>query len=422
VGEGGMKQADLVFLYHPHTYDIDPGAQVGLGLLLLATYAKELGANVRVINAQSMAIAETCGIIPKCRVLLMYGCLIDKPLIEAIARNVRCQADLIVVGGPIAITPEIDNVDWVIKGFGEDFIETLVSGKSGKWDCEHLRYSIDRYPFPDRTLIEGGYGGNIFTNGSKGCKVSTTLLTSRGCRYNCAFCTSGSEKFFEQYSIERIEKELEHCLSLGLGDIRISDDNLMNNRGRLNELCNLFKEAKIRWRGSIRVVPSSVEMYQMMKESGCEELSFGIESGDQEVLNLMNKGIKVENNVKAIRNAKEAGVLTRALMMMGTPGETRDTLYANMSWVELAEPDMVSLKMFVPYPGTEIYYDPEKYKCKIHLPLVEVNNSAYRPDRSEPKSNIDSDTDGDGLFQEELTYQFEKMKSYLETKGIENRG
>jgi hypothetical protein len=93
-----------------------------------------------------------------------------------------------------------------------------------------------------------------------------------------------------------------------------------------------------------------------------------------------------------------------------------------MSWVELAEPDMVSLKMFVPYPGTEIYYDPEKYKCKIHLPLVEVNNSAYRPDRSEPKSNIDSDTDGDGLFQEELTYQFEKMKSYLETKGIENRG
>jgi radical SAM superfamily enzyme YgiQ (UPF0313 family) len=192
----------------------------------------------------------------------------------------------------------------------------------------------------------------------------------------------------------------------------------VNNRGRLSELCNLFKKAGIRWRGSIRVIPSSVEMYQMMKESGCVELSFGIESGDQNVLTLMNKGIKVANNVKAIQNAKEVGILTRALMMMGTPGETRDTLHRNMGFVEQAKPDMVSLKIFVPYPGTDIYHDPEKYKCKIHLPLAEVNNSAYRPDGSQPEANIDSEE----LYQEELTWQFLKMKSYLETKGVENRG
>ena len=78
-----MKQADLVFLYHPHIYDIDPGAQVGLGLLLLATYAKKLGANVRVINAQTAPMSNVP--IPKCRVLLMYGCLVDKPIIEKIA-------------------------------------------------------------------------------------------------------------------------------------------------------------------------------------------------------------------------------------------------------------------------------------------------------------------------------------------------
>jgi len=159
-------------------------------------------------------------------------------------------------------------------------------------------------------------------------------------------------------------------------------------------------------------------MYRMMEESGCEELSFGIESGDQSVLDLMNKGIKVADNIKAIQNAKEVGILTRALMMMGTPGETKETLYRNMSFVEQAQPDMVSLKMFVPYPGTDIYHNPKKYKCKIHLPLAEVNNSAYRPDRSEPKANIDSEE----LYQEELTRQFHHMKSYLETRGIENRG
>jgi radical SAM superfamily enzyme YgiQ (UPF0313 family) len=414
-----MKQADLVFLYHPHTYDIDPGAQVGLGLLLLATYAKKLGANVRVINAQSLTAAEAASeLIPKCRVLLMYGCLIDQPIIQLLALCAKGKADLVCVGGPIAETAEVANVDWVIKGFGEDFIEAIISGKSGEWNAEHLRHNINYYPFPDRTLIEGPYGGNIFTNGTKKCEVSTTLLTSRGCRYKCAFCTSGSEKFFQQYTLERIEKELEHCLSLGLRDIRISDDNLVSNRERLSKLCNLFKDAGIKWRGSIRVSPSSVEMYRMMRESGCVELSFGIESGDQAVLNLMNKGIKIPQNIKAIQNAKEAGILTRTLMMMGTPGETRETLYANMGFVELVEPDMVSLKMFVPYPGTDIYHNPEKYKCKIHLPLEEVNNSAYRPDKSEPKANIDSEE----LYQEELTEQFHKMKSYLETRGVENRG
>jgi len=349
----------------------------------------------------------------------MYGCLIDQPIIELLALRAKGKADIVCIGGPIAtMDKRIANVDLVIGGFGEDFIETIISGKSGKWDSEHLRHDINYYPFPDRTLIEGGYGGNIFKNGSKKCEASTTLLTSRGCRYKCAFCTSGSEKFFEQYDLKRIEKELEQCLSLGLNDIRISDDNLVSNRGRLSNLCNLFKEAGIRWRGSIRVVPSSVEMYRMMKESGCKELSFGIESGDQEVLDLMNKGIKMANNIKAIQNAKEVGILTRALMMMGTPGETRETLYANMGFVELVEPDMVSLKIFVPYPGTDIYHNPEKYKCKVHLPLEEVNNSAYRPDESKAVANIDSEE----LYQEELTEQFHHMKSYLETRGVENRG
>ena len=156
----------------------------------------------------------------------------------------------------------------------------------------------------------------------------------------------------------------------------------------------------------------------MMKEAGCEEVSFGIESGDRSVLNLLNKGSSVGVNTQSIINAKKANILTRALMMMGTPGETRDTLYKNMNWVEVARPDMVSLKIFIPYPGTDIYHNPKKYKCKIHLPLIEVNNSAYRPDDSEARANIDSEK----LYAEELTWQFHNMKNYLETRGISNRG
>ena len=418
----GENRVDFVFLYHPHPYDIDPGAQLGLGMLLLATYAKELGASVRVLNAQSMTIPEAIDIVPDCEYLMMYGCLIDKPIVKEICASVN-KAKYTCLGGPIAKcikATRANRFNFVVDGFGEDFIHFLINlmYPNHRLPFTTLKYPIDAYPFPDRSLIEGGYGGNIFKHGDAKCEVSTTLLTSRGCRYNCAFCTSGRDGFFEEYSLDRIERELEHCLSLGICNIRISDDNLISNRERLSRLCNVFKEAKVKWRGSIRVTPNGVNMYQMMKESGCEELSFGIESGDQAVLNLLNKGATVSQNIKAIRNAEKAGILTRALMMMGTPGETNDTVYKNMGWVEASGVDMVSLKMFIPYPGTDIYHNPKKYKCHIHLPLTEVNNSAYRPDKSEPKANIDSEK----LFQEELTWQFLKMKNYLEIKGIENRG
>ena len=73
---------DFCFFYHPHTeYETQPDAQLGLGLLSLATYAKELGADVRVINAQGDKVSEGLLRIPQCKYLMLYGCLIDAPMI-----------------------------------------------------------------------------------------------------------------------------------------------------------------------------------------------------------------------------------------------------------------------------------------------------------------------------------------------------
>lgn len=412
-----MEKSDMVFLYHPHPYDMDPEAQLGLGLLLLASYAEKLGAKIRVINKQSEDLSKLW--VPRCKYLMLYGCLIDKPILDRISMRaiINGEADRVFIGGPIANSAHTDGYCTVISGYGEDFIEMLLSPSLNSVNTEKLSHNINYYPFPNRILIEGNYGGNIFKN--KRCEVSTTLLTSRGCKYRCAFCESGNDKFFQEYSLERVERELEDCLSLGIKNIRISDDNLVSNRKRLEDLCRLFKDAGVKWRGSIRTVPNSVEMYEMMVDSGCEELSFGVESGDQNVLDLLNKGTTVESNTKAIRNANKAGVgVTRALMMMGTPGETFETLEKNISWVEQACPDIVSLKIFVPYPGTDVYNNPEKYKCKLHLPIANPNNSAYRPSGTDPIANIDSEE----LYDIELTNQFKFMKVYLEGKGIENRG
>jgi radical SAM superfamily enzyme YgiQ (UPF0313 family) len=263
-------------------------------------------------------------------------------------------------------------------------------------------------------LLGDYYGGCIYRKPETECRTSTTILTSRGCKYKCAFCSSGLEVFNGDYKIERIEKEIEHCLSLGIKDMRISDDNLVSDRKRLIQLCDIFRENNIRWRGSIRVMPSDLGLYKYMRESGCQELSFGIESGDQDVLDLLNKNVTVWSNIKAIQRANKAGIpVTCALLMMGTPGETEDTLKKNIKWVEEAKPKLVSLKMFVPYPGTDIYNRPEYYKCSIDI--NDLNNSAYRPDKSEPRANIVID----GI---DLNKQFQIMKKYLESKGLANYG
>lgn len=425
-----MNKTMFCFFYHPHTYDMVPNAQMGLGLLSLATYADRLGAPVSVVNAQSLTIPEALSNIPECSYLMLYGCLIDLPILETIARYAKRSgaATIVCVGGPIANSvKEIRDVELVVPGFGEDFVSDVshirvvdfvrVIRRTKKEYCS-LSKNINDYPFPDRSLLVGEYGGNIFKRKDAFCETSTTILTSRGCKYKCAFCSSGKELFLAEYKIGRIERELESCLSLGITNIRISDDNLVNSRTRLSQICGLFREAGIKWRASIRAVPSSIDMYEEMVFSGCEELSFGIESGDQHVLNVLQKGTTVQQNIDAISNANKAGVnITRALLMMGTPGETEETLGLNISWVEQACPNIVSLKIFVPYPNTHIYEHPSIYGYSL-LSEYDTNNSAYRPDGTEAHANISTKEMSADL----LTKQFHRMKEYLEMKGIENRG
>jgi len=412
---------DFVFLYHPHFYEVDPGAQLGLGLLSLATYAKHLGASVKVINCQSQ---PTMGAVYRamysCKYLMMYGCLIDAPILNAIATNAKLHklCDYVYVGGPIAKSKDkidLAYIDAVIDDPGEDFVESLINNTC--FLKGPLNKNINEYPFPDRTLLEGGYyGGNIFKREAAACAMSTTILTSRGCTHNCAFCLSGNENFFQSYNIDRIEKEIEHCLSLGIQNFRISDDNFLSN-SRHNKLCKIFKEAKIKWRASIRATYKEIGFYENMVESGCEELSFGIESGDQKVLDVLEKNTTIDINMQAVARARKAGIpIIRALLMMGTPGETKNTLIENYTWVVRAHPHMISLKMFVPYPGTKIYENPKKYGYT--LKIVDTNNSAYRPDGSEPQANIDNKD----MTSEQLTQQFHKMKTWLEYNEYENRG
>jgi radical SAM superfamily enzyme YgiQ (UPF0313 family) len=416
---------DVVFLYHPHTYDVTPDAQLGLGLLSIATHLRDEGVDVRVLNQQAATEEAAQAAIPSCRWLALYGCLVDVPIINRLAEAIR-SGSRVVVGGPVARSSELlsSAVSLVVDGPGEDIVLDLAGGlepNERRVTVSGLQRDINKYPFPRRDLIEGSTGGVIFV-GSDTDLATSTILTSRGCRYRCAFCESGGrDQRVLNYDLFRIEKEVEHCLSLGIRALRVSDDNIINDPKRLLWLCDLFRRVGVKWRASLRVRPASVEMYQMLHASGCQEVSFGVESGDQDVLDVLRKGTRVEWNTNAVKFAKEGGIpVVRALMMMATPGETEQTIERNQRWVEEAAPTMVSFKVFVPYPGTAIHANPEKFGVRL-FPLTDPNNSSYRPDGSTPQSNIEI-VGGAGANREVLTRRFLTMRAWLEAHGRANYG
>jgi len=415
----------MYFLYSPKRYLIDPNAQVGLGLLCLATYARDLGAEVRVVNAQAWTIKQAVRAVPADQTVCMSGCLVDRPILDDIAAKLRAKGCYVVVGGPVADSEALGPrcASLIVRGAGEVFVQRYVQGgwrPKGRVNAPCL-IDFGNYPSPDRSLLGGHSGGNIYhPKAGRQSAVSTTLLTARGCRYSCSFCRSGSRREFYEYPMARISAELNQIVDLGIRDVRLADDNLLARPSRVEQLCGLLRRREVNWRASQRTYPNDVSLYRMMAESGCLELNLGVESADPYVLRAIRKGSSVESNERAVRNAVAGGVPhVRALMMMSTPGETARTLDLNKRWAE-AHPDVtICLTAFVPFPGTAIHQQPERFRCRLELNLDNLNFYAFQGGGVVPTAHIGITK---GMSRDDLTRQLRTFRAFLEERGQINVG
>ncbi|MCP3683524.1 MAG: radical SAM protein [bacterium] len=412
----------IYFIYVPKPYLINPNVQIGLGLLSLATYARDLGCDIEVIDAQAER-ADWIPNIPDCSTVCISACSVDIPVVEYLGRGLKGMGCYVMLGGPISNSPgdvDTDSFCCMVKGPGESMMIELSKGmrpygyRNVKWNL-----TFDNYPYPDRKLLKY-YGGNIFHKKTGvEAEQSTTILTSRGCYFKCAFCVSGGNNCVYEYTFDRIGRELEEIKGLEIDCVRISDDNILAHRSRFGALCVLLKNYGMKWRASLRTKPNDIRLYEMMKNSGCIELSFGIESGDDSVLKTLKKGSSVATNSRAVENAIKAGIPNvRALMMMGTPGETEETLLLNQRWVRSHPKVTVCVCSFYPFPGTDIHDHPEKYGVTLEN-MDNPNIYMFRADESQPEAHISIDG---GLSREELTQQLIKMRDFLIKEGMENRG
>jgi anaerobic magnesium-protoporphyrin IX monomethyl ester cyclase len=191
-------------------------------------------------------------------------------------------------------------------------------------------------------------------------EVIFPLTTSRGCVFWCNFCTA-VRMFGRKYrmrSPKNVVDEIElRNTKFGADHFAFYDDAFTVDQARAEEICQeiLNRNMKIRWNCETRVDMVTKESLAKMKKAGCTDVWFGVESGSQSVLAAMDKGILIEQTVKAFKWAREVGLMTVANVILGFPTETRETAWKTVKFVESLNPDDVGYYIATPYPGTPMY-------------------------------------------------------------------
>jgi radical SAM superfamily enzyme YgiQ (UPF0313 family) len=188
----------------------------------------------------------------------------------------------------------------------------------------------------------------------------TSIVTSRGCPYRCAFCYNALLRPpWRGWSVEQCENELAQLVTLGAEDILFFDDAFFTDLDRVRGLLPYFKAENLSWTAELRVDRLTRTLAQEIKQSGCKSLFFGGESGSPRILKLLNKGVTVKQMLQSARITQETGLGADYSWMVGIPSETQDDRHDTISVIKAIQrlnPDAeFSIKIYTPYPGSPLF-------------------------------------------------------------------
>lgn len=275
-------------------------------------------------------------------------------------REINPTATIIVGGGLATSSPElVEGVDLVITGEGEQAMHDICGGNKTFND-------IDSLPFPAWDLLPIGIylknpiwgegAGN--SSGFKNVRVerSMNVVTSRGCPFSCNFCYHiFGRSFYKQRSVNSVIAEVSALIhKYNVDFIGFVDDNMLNSEQWILDFCSAMVHKNIAWGCHGRVNNATPRVLGAMAEAGCIWIGFGIESGSQKMLDLMNKKSTVGAAIKAIINTRKAGIFPNTTFIHGYPGETKETIQETVDFKEELELNCGSF-FATPYPGTVLY-------------------------------------------------------------------
>jgi len=360
-----------------------------LGLMYIAAMLEKNGYMVRLldVDAENFKDYNIIQLVKKMSPAFV-GISATTPTFDSALKTARLIKQFspcrIVMGG---IHPTIDpqgvisnrEVDAVVIGEGENTVVEIVrafesrngnldgikgvwykkNGKIVKNPPRELIEDLDTIPFPARHLLKRP---DAYFPADAIKPPVTTLITTRGCPFNCIFCCT--KKIFgrkvRMRKPDKIIDEIKYCIEkFGIHEFHIADDCFTISKSRTLEFCEKVKKLKTKVRfiffNGLRADLVDKDILLAFKSIGVKDVGYGVESGNPEILKNLKKGLTLDKVYEAFNLSRELGFSTWAFFMIGAPGETKKTVRDTLRVAKKLDPDFVKFLILKPYPGTEVY-------------------------------------------------------------------
>lgn len=371
--------------------------QPSFGLVCLAAAARAAGADVRLVEAaaENLPMRDTIEEILRFDPHVLglsattAGIAAAGALAAAIKR--RPSPPLIVIGGchasalPARTLAEFEAFDLAAIGEGETTLVDILARAEASPDLPRgvpgtaernggeirinpprpVIENLDRLPLPAWDLLRGFPRAFRPSPARIRRWPCASVVLTRGCPNQCTFCDrSVFGNRSRAYSPARAVDLLEDLRRrYGVKEVLIEDDTFMVSKTRVEQVCDemLRRALDLSWSCLGRADRVDPDLLKRMKKAGCWHISFGIESGDPEILRAVKKNLDIEQIRAALAWSRQAGLRTKGFFIVGLPGETRATLEATRRLACSLPLDDLTVMHLTPFPGSELYATAERH-------------------------------------------------------------
>ena len=347
-----------------------------LGLLYLGAACEANGVEVELAN---ICVGDLVALPHQRIVGLSINSSYNYSIIHENIEAIRGLCDILVVGGQHATVFPRETLselkaDYLIVGEGENSLPRLIHAcyagmvpecdnilardGDGRVYTEAMRIDdLDGLPFPARHLMNDS--DILLDRRIHGKDVqSVSLITSRGCPHRCEFCAN-VYKGFHYRNAANVGAEIIQLFRdyPEMGGLVFLDENLMFSQDYVRALCERIAEYKLDWTCNARVDCFSKSLVRQMRECGCVEIKYGMESGSQRMLNKMKKGITTSQISKALIGSYEVGIRTKCFLMFGFPGDNLESAKETIEFISSHEQfiSRINLFSFSPLPNSPVF-------------------------------------------------------------------
>ncbi|MBE0476968.1 MAG: cobalamin B12-binding domain-containing protein [Coriobacteriia bacterium] len=360
-----------------------------MGLMTLGAVLESAGHDVSIVDCEAERL-DAPGVVDRASSFGadFVGCSSTTPEFHIASRilgSVKSELGLpTVLGGPHAtvcaeeVLASSPHIDYTVRGEGErtlvELVERLAASRSVE-GVEGLSYreggvvthnacrdpipDLDTLPLPAWHLVEPK--AYMVPCSRSGMKMCGTVQTSRGCPYDCAFCYPMFGRRVRYKSVRRVLDEIALLLhECGVEWLYFVDENVTIDATRMMAICEGMVEEglDVPWQCLARADSIRDEMLVKMRAAGCVQVSLGVESGSQRVLDLMRKSMSLATIDAAFERLRAGGFETRGSFVIGLPGDDKSSIRETIEFAKRLKIDRASFNIFTPYPGTRVLEDP----------------------------------------------------------------